>query len=213
MRPQRLGRLRIVVVLVSTGAWATACNKSDDMGVVDAVKGSMFGEAEVARVADLMARDLVRDPLFHQAGQPPRVALVRVENETTQYMFSEARNAYLVRLRTQLAQSLKERVIFVDPDIEWRIREVLVNWRPDDSSTAGVARGHKDKHGVDLFLTARFMSTDKVVAVPAKDGTMSNRRIVMLEMNFNLVDAETAELAWTQSFASAAAYSSRDFQN
>jgi len=205
-----------VLVCVAMGCIAiqvVGCKVNTDMGSIEAKKGSLFGDAEVARVADLMARDLVRDPLFHQSGSPPRVALVRVENDTTQYMFGEAREAYLVKMRTFLKRALKDRVIFVDIDLEKKLRATLAEWNPDDSSTASVARGHKDKHGVDLFLTARFMSNDKVVEIPAKDGKHNNRRIIILEMSFNLIDAETAELAWAYSIASAAAYSTRDFQN
>jgi|CXWL01.1.fsa_nt_gi hypothetical protein len=194
-------------------ALMVGCKANEDMGSIEAMKGSLFGDTEVARVADLMARDLVRDPLFYQSGSPPRLALVRVENDTTQYMFGEAREAYLVKVRTYLKRALKERVIFVDLDLEKKLRAALADWQPDDASTAGVARGHKDKHGVDYFLTARFMSNDKVVEIPARDGTKNNRRIVMLAMSFNLVDAETAELAWAHDVSSAAAYSSRDFQN
>jgi hypothetical protein len=201
------------VVLACAAIQVVGCKANEDMGSIEAIKGNLFGDAEVARVADLMARDLVRDPIFHHRGSPPRVALVRVENDTTQYMFGEAREAYLVKMRTYLKRALRDRVIFVDLDLQKKLCAALADWQPDDSSTASVARGHKDKHGVDLFLTARFMSNDKVVEIPAKDGTKNARRIIMLEMSFNLIDAETAELAWAHSVASAAAYSSRDFQN
>lgn len=192
---------------------SVGCRANEDMGSIEAMKGSIFGDAEVGRVADLMARDLVRDPIFHQSESPPRLALVRVENDTTQYMFNEARDAFLVKVRTFLKRALKDRVIFVDTELESRLRAELADWQPDLDSTSSVARGHKDKHGVDYFLTARFMSNDKVVEIPARDGARNNRRIVLLEMSFNLVDAESAEVAWAHSVASAAAYSSRDFQN
>lgn len=205
--------LVLCALLVIAAAQCAGCKAHDDIGSVEAMKGSLFGDAEVARVADLMARDLVRDPLFYQSDAPPRIALVRVENDTTQYMFGDAREAYLLKLRTYLKRALKDRIILVEPDLEKKLRIELTDWQPEDAATSSVARGHRGKHGVDLFLTARFMSNDKVVAVAEKDGASNNRRIVVLEMSFNLIDAETAELAWAHSISSAAAYSTRDFQN
>ncbi|HKQ50455.1 MAG TPA: hypothetical protein VJZ71_20450 [Phycisphaerae bacterium] len=192
---------------------APGCNAPRDVGSIEAMKGSFLSDLEIARVADLMARDMVREPMFFDAEAPPRIALVKVENDTTQYFFAPAKDAYLTRLRTQLARALRDRVKFVDTDVAQELRAKLARWHPDDESTQTIARGHRDRHGVDYFLVARFMSNDKIVEIPDKKGQKNARRVVLLDMNFCLVDAETAEIQWTNSIASAAAYSTRDFQN
>lgn len=113
--------LVLCALLVIAAGQCVGCKANEDMGSVEAMKGSLFGDAEVARVADLMARDLVRDPLFYQSDAPPRIALVRVENDTTQYMFGDAREAYLLKLRTYLKRALKDRIILVEPDLEKKV--------------------------------------------------------------------------------------------
>lgn len=177
------------------------------------MKGSFLSDLEIARVADLMARDLVREPIFYSSSVPPRIAFVKVENDTTQYLLGPAREAYLTRMRTQLARALGARVTFVDSETVSALQLKLAHWHPDDESTMELARGQHEQHGVDYFLVARFMSNDKVVDVPDKKGMKNSRRVVLLDMSFSLVNAESAEIQWTNSVASAAAYTTRDFQN
>lgn len=189
------------------------CNAPKDVGNIEALKGSFLSDLEIARVADLMARDMAREPMFFDSQSPPRIALIKVENDTTQYLFAPAKDVYLTRMRTQLARALRERVKFIDTEVVQELQSRLAQWHPDDESTQAIAQGHRDRHGVDYFLVARFMSNDKVVEVPDKKGQLNARRVVLLDMNFCLVDAETAEIRWTNSVASAASFSTRDFQN
>ena len=203
----------LVPSLALTLTLAAGCNAPGDIGSIEVMKGSFLSDLEIARVADLMARDMVREPIFFGSKTPPRIALVKVENETTQYLFTPAKDAYLVRMRTQLARALRDRVKFVDEEIVRELQAELAQWHSDDESTQALARGHRDRHGVDYFLVARFMSNDKVVNVPDDKGQSNARRVVLLDMNFCLVDAETAEIQWTNSVSSAAEFSTRDFQN
>jgi hypothetical protein len=152
---------------------------------------------------------MVRHPIFYTSEQPPRIAVVKIDNNTNQYLFSPARNAYVTQLRTQLKRALKDRVVLVDPQLENRIRSELVSWYPSDDQGVDTS----DVHGADYLLTARFDSLNKVVSVADEDGKPRDKQIVELQMTFSLVDAESAELVWQNDVSSAAVFTTRDFQN
>jgi hypothetical protein len=175
--------------------------------------GRFLNETEIQRVADLMARDMVRESIFYGDHAPPRLALVKVENNTNQYMFGSAKDAYIERMRTQLQRSLGTRVMFVEPDVEKTLREALEKWHVSEDETAALARGSKDRYDVDYLLTGSYSSLDKVVQVVEKDGKVRDKGIVELLMAFTLVDAETSEIVWTNSVSSAATFTTRDFQD
>ncbi len=207
--PARLLTLGLTLSL----AGPLGCAAPKDAGRKGLITGSFLSETEIGRVADLMARDMVRSPIFHDTRSPPRVALVKVENNTNQYFFGGARDAYLNRMRTQLKRALRDRIKLIDLEAEQTLRDELAGWYLDEATAVEMARGTKARHGVDYLLTGMFSSLDKVVRVADKKGNLNNRRIVELMMVFSLVDAETGELAWQNDVTSAAAFTTRDFQN
>ncbi len=193
--------------------WAAGCAAPPETGRKSMMTGRFLNETEIQRVADLMARDMVREPIFYSDHAPPRLALVKIENNTNQYMFGSAKDAYAERMRTQLQRALGPRVVFVEPGIEKTLRGALEKWHVSEDETAALARGSKDRYGVDYLLTGSYSSLDKVVQVTGKDGKVRDKGIVELLMAFALVDAETAEIVWTNSVSSAATFTTRDFQD
>ena len=205
--------IRSAVVFLGIVLVLTGCRAPLDAGRKGLITGDFLSEPEVQRVADLMARDMVREPIFYGEGPPPRIAVIKIENNTNQYLFRPSRHAYLERLRTQLKRALKKRVRFVDQDMENRLREELQRWHLDEEPTAQLAQRKRARHGVDYFLAATFDSLDKVVHVADKKGTLNDQKIVELQMTFSLVDTETGELQWQNSVASAAVFTTRAFQD
>ena len=189
------------------------CAAPKDVGRKELIVGNLFSETEIARVADLMARDLVREPLLHGSGNPPRIAFVKVDNDTNQYFFANAEEAYLTRMRTQLARAVGTRAVFLTGRAEEEVRAELTGWHVDEESVTGLAAVAPQRHGVDYLLAASFSSLTKTVHVPDRRGLTSARELVELQMVFSLVDAETGELAWQNSLSSAAAFTTRDFQD
>jgi len=184
-----------------------------DAGRKELITGTFLSETEIARVADLMARDILRERTLFDRDSAPRLALVRVENDTNQYLFDRGRTAYLDRLRTSLQRALGQRVRFVDTSVEQDLRTELAKWHLDEDSQKNLVQGQKRRYGVDYLLGATFSSLDKVVQVADKKGKLNDRTIIELQMTFYLVDAETSELVWQNNVTSAASYSTRDFHN
>ncbi|MCO6437280.1 MAG: hypothetical protein J5J06_09365 [Phycisphaerae bacterium] len=208
---ERAGQYIGAVILVS--AMTGCASTPKDSGRKELITGSFLSDVEMSRVADLMARDLVRNGEMLHTGAAPRIAFVKVENDTNQYFFQKGRSAYLERMRTQLQQALKERVKFVDEKVEQRLREELAGWHLDEEGQDSLVRGKGADQDVDYLLGATFSSLDKVVQVADKRGRLNNRDVVELQMTFYLVDAKSAEIAWQNDVVSAASYSTRDFQN
>ncbi len=186
---------------------------SKNQGRKALIVGSFLSDTEISRVGDLMARDLLRETTIYEAESAPRIAFVKIENDTNQYLFGRARSAYLERMRTTLQRALGPRVRFVDPSVEERLRVELAKWHLDEDGHRNLTREAGGRHGVDFLLGATFSSLDKVVQVPDKKGRLNNQTVIELQMTFYLVDAETAELAWQNNVTSAASYSTRDFHN
>lgn len=207
------GRLLLTIAAVPAVSAAAGCAGPNDAGRKGLITGGFLQETEVARVADLMARDMVRSSLFYDTDSPPRIAVVKIVNDTNQYFFSSARNIYLDRMRTQLKQALGERVKFIADEPQLALREELAKWYLGEADSQSMVQGKKARHGVDYLLTGRFASLDKIVSVPDDKGSLNNQKIVELQMVFSLVDAETGELAWQNGVSSAAAFTTRDFQD
>ncbi len=199
--------------LLAAIALAAGCAPPLTTGRKSMMTGRFLNETEIQRVADLMARDMARESIFYGDHAAPRLALVKVENNTNQYMFGSAKDAYVERMRTQLQRALGPRVVFVEPDIEKTLRDALDDWHVSEDETAVLARGSKDQYGVDYLLTGSYSSLNKVVQVADKDGKVHDKGIVELLMSFALVDAETAEIVWTNDVSSAATFTTRDFHD
>ncbi len=189
------------------------CRAAHDAGRKGLVTGSFLGETEIGRVTDLMARDMVREPMFYGEGDAPALAVVKIENNTNQYLFTPARNAYMERIRTQLKQALGDRVVLIDEQAEGRLREQLRDWYLDEAYRDEDSVEMVRQIGPDYLLTATFDSLEKVVPVADARGKVVDQKIVELQMTFSLVSAENGELAWQNSVASSAAFTTRDFQN
>lgn len=213
IRLKCFGLGRNVGAAVLLGAMMGCASVPKNTGRKELITGTFLSETELSRVADLMARDLVRNGEMLNTGTPPRIAFVKVENDTNQYFFNKGRSAYLERMRTQLQRALKGRVTFVDRSVEQRLQEELAAWHLDEEGQEALVAGKGGAHGLDYLLGATFSSLDKVVQVADKRGKLNNRDVVELQMTFYLVDAETAEIAWQNDVVSAASYSTRDFQN
>lgn len=204
----RRGAAALLLPVVMAG-----CAGPEDAGRKELVTGSFLSGPEVRRVADLMARDMAREALFYERQAPPHIAMVKVENDTNQYLFADARNAYMDRMRMQLKRALQSRVEFVDLDLERRLRADLVRWHPDEEAGNGRAGELKSRHGVEYLLGATFASLDKVIPVPDEKGKVRNQKVIELQMVFSMVEAETGELVWQNAVTSAAAFTTRDFQD
>lgn len=214
MSPANSHSGRLVLILAGLAACsAAACSAPPEASRKGLITGSFLSETEIQRVADLMARDMVREPIFHDSQRPPRLAFVKIENDTNQYFFSDARAAYMERMRTRLQEALGPRIRFVDPQVEETLQAQLAHWHPAEEDAGDQARGHRQPHGVDYLLAAQFASLDKVVPVADRRGNVRNQKIIVLQMTFSLVDAETGEIAWQNDVASAAAFTTRDFQD
>ena len=94
-----------------------------------------------------------------------------------------------------------------------RLREELMPLHHEESPHQFVAAAHEHGEGaVDYLLTASFSSLEKVVPVPAGKELL-DQKIVELLMTFALIDASTGEIEWQNSVSSAAAFTTRSFQN
>ncbi len=202
------------LAILTLGVTTTVgCKAPVEAGEVELMRGGIFSETEIDRVGDLMARDLVRDPVFFKGQEPPKIGFVKVQNDTNQYMFGDVREAYVVRMRTQLKRALRDRVIFINQDVERRLAAQLAAWHIGETRVSELCDDIDEDIEVDYFLTAQFSSLPKVVHVAEGKDKYHTLNIVELLMTFSLINSETAELVWQNDLTTAAAFSRRDFRD
>lgn len=141
---------------------------------------------DIVAMTDRMAADLLREPTFVRASQPPRVIV------DSAYFVNEGstpinKNLITDRLRVELARAANGRILFVG-------RENLAAVEQErELKRQGVAEGEVDPGGVagaDYRLTGRINTLDRVEPSTGARGRYT-------QIVFEMIDLQKGYLVWS----------------
>ena len=157
--------------------------KADERGFV---AGTGVESQDLVAVTDKMARSILSTPQIQKAGGVPRVVLDPVINETR---FALNKDIFLTRIRTQLNQQARGKVIFL-------AREKMATLeREQQLKQSGQVTSSSDPNVVE-FKGADFFLTGKLQGLTTKSSKGVSDYILY---SFQLIDARTSDIIWEDS--------------
>lgn len=161
-----------------------------DPGTGSKVSGVGIESQDIVSMTDEMMRDMMSYPVLASRQTPPRVML------DSQYFVNESAqriNLSLIvnRLRTGLFRASRGRMEFISQEAAGLVAKQrdLKRSGTTDVGTTGLTRAQA---GVDYVLKGTIASQDKVT----QDGYQER----YVNINFEMVDAETGQLVWINQY-------------
>ncbi len=151
-----------------------------DPDVDDELGGTGIDSAEVRTIASIMARDLLDIPQIANAANPPRIAVIEIQNGTGFVIDTEI---FMERIQTLLIQNCGGKVEFLARDQLDTITEERAMKREGVFSSGE----QKSLLGADYFITGNFKSISK-----ARGGDRSD----YIQYTFKIIDAESSAVVW-----------------
>ncbi len=147
-------------------------------------QGTAMTSQDFRSITQRMARSLVTLPQVQNSTTPPKLAFLRPENKTNDYMDTEA---FLNKMRTELIKNGGGRLLFLDRQATAAIERENRDKEAGRLTTAGPAT----RFGADFFLTGAIESIDRV----ANKGHTTYYRY-----SFRLTDAATSVIVWEDDY-------------
>jgi len=157
--------------------------KPDERGFV---AGTGVESQDLVAVTDKMARSILSTPQIQKAGGVPRVVLDPVVNETR---FALNKDIFLTRIRTQLNQQARGKVIFLARE------KMAALEREQQLKQSGQVTSSSDPNVVE-FKGADFFLTGKLQGLTTKSSKGVSDYILY---SFQLIDARTSDIIWEDS--------------
>ena len=150
----------------------------------DKLGGTGIDSADVRTVAQKMARSLLGVPAIANAQRPPRVALLPVRNRTR---FRIDSDILTTKIRDEIMMHTQGKMIFL---ARTRVDEIM---QEREAKRAGRTTASKlsKLSGADYFLTGELRSISK---------SNSKRVSDYIVYSFQLIDTETSDILWAQSY-------------
>lgn len=150
----------------------------------DSLGGTGIDSADVRTVAQKMARSLLGVPQIAEAPTPPRVALLPVKNRTR---FRIDSDILTTKIRDEIMMHTRGKMVFLARD---RVKAIM---RERQKKRAGevTASKHSKLRGADYFLTGELRSISKASSKGVSDYVV---------YSFQLIDTETSEIIWSESY-------------
>ena len=199
--PTRRGFSTTLLVSVGTlsALLAVGCHDAPPDWDVGNVPGLRPGDIE--HCARDMSRDLMEELVYRRSKTPDspacRIGIAGVENHTNEPFVGESREMVVQRIQTILFRALRRQQRETGSEVAKFItlRESVrreIERQRTVKQVAQSTRGRlRDVSGVDYILTGVYRALDKYA-----DG----KRLIDMYLTFELVDADTAELAWTHDY-------------
>ena len=137
-------------------------------------------------VAMRMARSLIAHPAIKDASSPPRVALLKLENQSDDYEFNGA--MFLSRIQVALTKNSGGRIIFLDRGNIGAIDQE----NQDKRDGLRQSRQSAIPHGAEYFLSGELGS---ITQNAGKSSTY------FYQFVFRLTDAATSEVVWSDEYS------------
>ncbi len=161
-----------------------------DSGTSGRVQGVGIESQDIVSMTDEMMRDMMSYPVLVNRETAPRVLLDQVyfQNQSAQRLNL---NLIVNRLRTGLFRAARGRMQFISQAAAGLVEKQrdLKRSGVTDVGTTGLTRAQA---GVDYVLQGIIASQDKI--------SQSGLRERYVNINFEMVDAETGELVWINQY-------------
>lgn len=150
----------------------------------DNLGGTGIESTDLLTVARKMAISILEVPEIMNAKGTPRIALLPVKNSTR---FIINKDIFTQKIRMELNKNATGKVRFLARD---RMDDILKE-REAKRKNLVTASKEGDLYGVDFYLTGELTGLSKAV---------SNNRSDYILMAFQLIDAETSDIIWEDSY-------------
>lgn len=150
----------------------------------DALGGTGIESTDILTASRKMAISILEVPEIMNAQGTPRVALLPVKNNTR---FIINKDIFTQKIRIELNKNATGKVRFLARD---RMGDILKE-REAKRKNLVTASKEGDLYGVDFYLTGELTGLSKAV---------SNNRSDYILMSFQLIDAETSDIIWEDSY-------------
>lgn len=150
----------------------------------DALGGTGIESTDILTASRKMAISILEVPEIMNAQGTPRVALLPVKNNTR---FIINKDIFTQKIRIELNKNATGKVRFLARD---RMGDILKE-REAKRKNLVTASKEGDIYGVDFYLTGELTGLSKAV---------SNNRSDYILMSFQLIDAETSDIIWEDSY-------------
>lgn len=172
------------ILLVAVSGCAGPISQRVDVDSPSLPGDTTTDSQDLRTIAQRMARSLVAMPQIANAGSPPRIAFLDVNNRTNQIIDKEI---FLNSIRTLLIQNSQGKVVFLD---RARINQIMAERELKRKGIVG-ASDRKILSGVDFFLTGELNAIDKVEGA---------NRLTYTRYSFRLTDAESSDIIWEDAY-------------
>lgn len=150
------------------------------------VAGTGIESQDLLAVSDKMARSILDTPQIRNARDIPRVVLEPVRNDTR---FRIDQDIFLTRISTELGTRARGKVIFLARD-RMNALERERDLKKSGEVTSSSNPNKVEFKGADFFLTGRLQGISTRAAAGTSDYIL---------YTFQLIDARTTEVIWTDS--------------
>ena len=182
-----MSRSREVFLVVVAFSVVTSCGGGTNRVGLDesgGVQDTGISSQDLRTVTQRMARSIVSISVIAQAPKPPRVAFLKLKNNSSEIVDT---NMFLERIRRLLLKHSGGRLRFLDRE---RVADIM---REREAKRAGVvtSSGANALGGADYFLTGTISSIDKAAG---------ELRSTYTRFSFRLTDAETSDIVWEDEY-------------
>lgn len=150
----------------------------------DNLGGTGIESTDILTVSRKMALSILEVPEITKANGAPRIALLPVKNSTR---FIINKDIFTQKIRIELNKNTNGKVRFLARD---RMDDILKEKQAKRNDLVTASK-EGDLAGVDFYLTGELSGLSKAVS--------SNRSDYIL-MSFQLIDAETSDIIWEDSY-------------
>ena len=178
----------IVVCLICSGC-ATTPNQTSSSTVImpdedDGLGGTGIESTDIRTVSRKMAESILGINEIANAQGVPRIALLPVKNSTR---FVINQDIFTKKIRIELNKNASDKVRFLARE---RIEDIMKE-RQAKREGLYASSGEGDLAGVDFYLTGELTGLSK-----ASGGNRSD----YILMSFQLINAETSDIVWEDSY-------------
>ena len=154
--------------------------KADEAGFVG---GTGIESQDMVAVTEKMARGILGVPAIQQAGTPPRVVLLPIENNTR---FTVNKDLMLTRIRARLNSQAQGKVVFLARE-RMSALESERQLKQSGQVTSATDPNVVEFRGAEYFLTGKLEGASTRTSRGISDYVL---------YSFQLVNARTSEIVW-----------------
>ncbi len=177
-----------IVLLLSIMCLSTGCQTASSCRVdpdsEPTWQDSEANSKDLRTVTQRMARSLIQTPVVANAQTPPRIAVMDIKNKTSQYLDTSIMSR---SIQSMLIKYSSDRIRFIDRE---QLKKVMQEREMKRDGLVG-SSGEKTLSGADFFLFGEVNSLDKAYR--------SNKSTYTVFF-FRLVDAESSDIVWEDSY-------------